>query len=71
MKNIPYRRDGDTNLREVFDEFQAAAFVGVCSKTLRKLRQQEMIPFARVGGRIVYLRGQLIKWLARGGSSRK
>ena len=54
---------------DVMDEYEAAKYVGVCDKTLRKLRKESDIPYARVGGRIVYLRRELYAWLAAGGTS--
>ncbi len=53
---------------EVMDEYGASKYIGVCGKTLRKLRKEAKIPFARVGGRVVYLRPQLYAWLAAGGT---
>ncbi len=53
---------------DVMDEYQAAKYVGVCDKTLRKLRKESAIPYARVGGRVIYLRPQLYAWLAAGGT---
>ena len=59
----------DGQVQEVMDEYEASAFVRVCDKSLRKLRKQKRIPFAKVGGRIVYLRSKLVAWLEAGGTS--
>lgn len=56
-------------LSDVMDEYEAARLCKVCTKTMRKLRQESKIPYAKVGCRIVYLRAQLYKWLENGGTS--
>ena len=54
---------------DVLSEAEAAKFVKVCSKTLRKLRKDHRIPHAHVGARIIYLRSQLHVWLQNGGAN--
>ncbi|HEY0008118.1 MAG TPA: helix-turn-helix domain-containing protein [Tepidisphaeraceae bacterium] len=62
---------GDSPTQEVLTEPEASAFLRLCGKSLRRRRQRNEIPFAQIGGRIVYLRSQLLAWLEAGGTINK
>ena len=66
MKQVDHER---YDFDDVLNEYDAARMLGVCSKTLRRLRQAALIPHAKVGERIVYQRSRLYEWLAAGGSA--
>ena len=56
---------------DIMNECEAAEYLGVCDKTLRKLRKTSSIPHARVGERIVYVRTKLLVWLEAGGTAQQ
>ncbi len=49
--------------REVFNVPQAAAFVGVSSRTMYDWIHIATFPAVKVGGRVLILRESLIDWL--------
>ena len=49
--------------REVMDLEQAAAFLGVSERTLRRWLDEKGIPFARVGRLLRFRRTALLEWL--------
>lgn len=55
----------DSATRLAFDEHVAATILGVSAMTLRRDRRDGHlgIPFARIGGRVVYPRAALERWL--------
>ena len=68
MKNTRNHQNDDLEC-EVMDDGQAAVFLGVSTKSLRKLRKNKQIPFALVGGLIRYRRSALLAWIDAGGSN--
>ena len=50
----------------LWDEHQAASYLRVCVQTLRKdrtFKHHLKVPFLRIGGRVVYRKSDLDKWL--------
>ncbi|WP_374032996.1 helix-turn-helix domain-containing protein [Bdellovibrio bacteriovorus] len=37
--------------------------MGVCGKTLTRLRKREDLPYHRIGGRVLYSRDEVGEWL--------
>lgn len=58
-----------TDYGDVLDEVEAAELIGVCDRTLREYRKRKQVPFARMGGRVLYIKAQLIAWLHAGGTA--
>ena len=54
----------NTQTREVMDLVQAADFLGVSQRTLRRWLDEKDIPFARVGRLLRFRRSALLEWLA-------
>ena len=64
----PRKRNGQATGRrsfagEILDVATAAAFLGVTEKTLRARVTRRMVPFRRWGGRICFLRSDLVAFL--------
>ena len=47
----------------VMDIRSAASFIGVTEKTVWARVARRMIPFRKFGGRVVFLRDELVQWL--------
>lgn len=47
----------------LLDVRQGAAFVGATQKQMRGRVARRLIPFRRLGGRVVFLRSELEQWL--------
>ncbi len=47
----------------VMDVMAAATFIGTTEKTIRGQVGRRLIPFRRLGGRIVFIRSELEAWL--------
>lgn len=71
LKNSIYAMRQIDPLKEVLTEIDAAEIVGVCTRTLRRLRQQDKIPFSMIERQVRYLRSDLMRWLASGGTAQK
>lgn len=50
--------------KEVLSVPEAAAFLGVSERSLRRLIAEKQVPFARVGGSLRLRRTALVDWLA-------
>jgi hypothetical protein len=48
---------------EILDVTSAASFLGISEKSLRARVARRMIPFKRWGGRVCFLRGELLDFL--------
>jgi hypothetical protein len=48
---------------EILDVTSAATFLGISEKSLRARVARRMIPFKRWGGRVCFLRGELLDFL--------
>jgi hypothetical protein len=48
---------------EILDVASASAFLGISEKSLRARVARRMIPFKRWGGRVCFLRGELLDFL--------
>jgi|JI10StandDraft_1071094.scaffolds.fasta_scaffold1763054_2 hypothetical protein len=48
----------------VMDVTAAAGFIGTTEKTIRGQVSRRLIPFRRLGGRIVFVRQEIEAWLA-------
>jgi hypothetical protein len=57
------RRKSETLPGEILDVSAAAAFLGISEKGLRARVARRMIPFKRWGGRVCFLRGELLDFL--------
>ena len=57
------RRKPQTFQGEILDVSSAAAFLGISEKSLRARVARRMIPFKRWGGRVCFLRGELLDFL--------
>lgn len=53
----------DTQAREVMDLQQAAAFLGVGERTLRRWVAEQGVPCARAGRLLRFRREALLEWL--------
>jgi excisionase family DNA binding protein len=54
----------DTQTREVMNLREAAQFLGVGERTLRRWMPEKGIPYARVGNLLRFRRSALLEWLA-------
>ena len=57
------RRKTQTLPGEILDVSAAAVFLGISEKGLRARVARRMIPFKRWGGRVCFLRGELLDFL--------
>lgn len=53
----------DNQTREVMDLGQAAAFLGIGERTLRRWLDERGVPYARVGRLLRFRRTALLEWL--------
>jgi hypothetical protein len=48
---------------EVLDVAANAAFLGTTCKTVWSLKARKLIPYRKLGGRVIFLRSEMIAWL--------
>jgi len=53
----------ETATRERLDTRQAANFLGRSEGAVRNLVHRQAIPFRKAGGRLVFLRAELDRWI--------
>ena len=66
MENFQKKREEKKPLTfqgEILDVTSAATFLGISEKSLRARVARRMIPFKRWGGRVCFLRGELLDFL--------
>ena len=69
MENLQATKDNDGRRKsqilpgEILDVSAAAVFLGISEKGLRARVARRMIPFKRWGGRVCFLRGELLDFL--------
>jgi excisionase family DNA binding protein len=53
----------DSLSNEPLNKKEASKIIGVSVATIERLMTKSEIPFRKIGGRVIFLRGELITWL--------
>lgn len=49
--------------RALMTEREASRWLGLCTRTLWKLRKAGQIPYVQIGRRVMYDRADLVRWI--------
>lgn len=61
--SVPDRRRDVGVTKEILNDEEAAAFLGVSVKTLRRYVDEEDVPYRKIGGSRRYSRAALVDWV--------